>query len=134
MSPGVRCPRRTRTHAARYYPMSGSRDGGRIVVPSTPIHDPITKRVSRYNRSRDPYLTLPCPEWSWTPSFRKTSLLRGLGRYLVDKRVVDATFHPDIVASRKVEPRRIINVDELEQVAQVNGSRKNRFDNVSTRN
>lgn len=31
----------------------------RIVVPSTPIHDPITKRVSRYNRSRDPYLTLP---------------------------------------------------------------------------
>lgn len=28
-------------------------------MPSTLIHDPITKRVSRYNRSRDPYLTLP---------------------------------------------------------------------------
>lgn len=70
----------------------------RIVVPSTPIHDPITKRVSRYNRSRDPYLTLPYFGWS-----DDGPLLRELGRHLVDKRVerfVVATFHPNMIATR----------------------------------
>lgn len=67
-------------------------------MPSTPIHDPITKRVSRYNRSRDPYLTLPYFGWS-----DDGPLLRELGRHLVDKRVerfVVATFHPDMIATR----------------------------------
>lgn len=51
-------------------------------MPSTPIHDPITKRVSRYNRSRDPYLTLP-----YLALGGPTTSLDPLGRYLVDKRV-----------------------------------------------
>lgn len=94
MSPGVRCPRRTHATPILSDVWVHRGDGGRIVVPSTPIHDPITKRVrARYNRSRDPSLCLTTlPRFNsggpTTPVLKTKNVpCSGVGRYLVDKRV-----------------------------------------------